>query len=204
MGNVASRLEAFVRGLGSETAGLGLFVAAFFDSSLLSLPEVNDLLLVYFGATFPQNAYFYAFMTMLGSASGASMLYWLARSKGHAYLRRRFSEGRLDEAFAVFRRFGALAVAVPAVLPPPFPFKIFVLSAGVLGLPFRHFLGAIVIGRSFRYFGEAYLAVRYGELAMTALRENATLVLVSAPLLALVVVGLYLVAKRRLVPPVAR
>ncbi len=176
MGTFASRLEAFVRGLSSETAAMGLFVAAFFDSSLLSLPEVNDLLLIYFGATFPENAYFYALATVLGSATGASFLYCLARWKGHSFLRRKFSHASIDKTFGLFRRFGALAVAIPAIMPPPFPFKIFVLSSGVLGLPYRRFLAAILVGRGIRYFGEAYLAIRYGERAIAYLRGNAALV----------------------------
>ena len=178
MGSIAKQLDEFVRGLGSLSAGLGLFVVAFFDSSLLSLPEINDLLLVYFGTQFPAKAYYYALMTVLGSASGASLLYWIARSKGHSYLERKFSGGKIESVFRLFRRYGALAIAVPAVLPPPFPFKIFVLSSGVFGVTYGRFLAAILLGRSFRYFGEAFLAVRYGELAVTLLRENSTPVLV--------------------------
>ena len=196
MGTLAEQLESFVRGLDSSTAGFGLFVAAFFDSSLLSLPEINDVLLIYFGTEFPERAYFYASMTVLGSASGASLLYWLARWKGHALLKRKFEAGKIDRVFRLFKRYGALAVAVPAILPPPFPFKIFVLSSGVLGLPYRYFLVAILMGRSFRYFGEAFLAVRFGEVTVTYLRENATAVLVGTLLVMAVAVGIYVLVSR--------
>ena len=182
-------------GLDSSTAGAGLFIAALFDSSLLSLPEVNDLLLIYFSATFPDNAYFYASMTVLGSLSGASGLYWLAWWKGHGYLQKRFPGGKIDRAFRLFERYGALAVAVPAILPPPFPFKIFVLSSGVLGLSYTRFFAAIVIGRSFRYFGTAYLAVRFGDVAIVYLRENAQFVFVAALVFVLVSVA-WLVRRR--------
>ena len=178
MDGIAEYLEETVRGLGSVAAGFGLFVVAFFDSSLLSLPEINDLLLIYFGTQFTDKAYYYALMTVLGSASGASLLYWLARWKGYGFLKKKFSDGKIDSVFRLFRRYGALAVAVPAILPPPFPFKIFVLSSGVLGLPYSRFLIAILLGRTVRYFGEAFLAVRYGEVAMTYLRQNASSVLV--------------------------
>lgn len=200
MDSIAGQLEDVVRGLGSITGGLGLFVIAFFDSSLLSLPEINDLLLIYFGARFPDFAYYYAFMTTLGSAAGASLLYWLARWKGYGFLKKKFSDGKIDSVFRIFARYGALAVAVPAILPPPFPFKIFVLSSGVLGLPYSRFLAAIFLGRSMRYFGEAFLAVRYGGLAIAYLKNNATSVLVGTLLVLGVFGGLYFLLQRRRPP----
>ena len=196
MDSIAEYLEQTVRGLGSVAAGFGLFVVAFFDSSLLSLPEINDVLLIYCGTQFSDKAYYYAFMTVLGSALGASLLYWLARWKGYGFLKNKFSDGKIDSVFKLFRRYGALAVAVPAILPPPFPFKMFVLSSGVLGLPYSRFLVAILLGRSFRYFGEAFLAVRYGEIAITYLRENATGVLIGTLLVLGVGLGTYALIQR--------
>ena len=196
MDSIAEYLEQTVRGLGRVAAGFGLFVVAFFDSSLLSLPEINDVLLIYCGTQFPDKAYYYAFMTVFGSALGASLLYWLARWKGYSFLKNRFSDGKIDSVFKLFRRYGALAIAVPAILPPPFPFKIFVLSSGVLGLPYSKFLVAILLGRSFRYFGEAFLAVRYGEVAITYFRDNATSVLVGTLLALGVGLGTYALIQR--------
>jgi membrane protein YqaA with SNARE-associated domain len=178
MESLAETLDAFVRGLSSGTAGLGLFVVAFFDSSLLSLPEINDALLFYFGARFPENAFYYALMTTLGSISGASLLYGLARWKGLSFLETRFSKGRLQKVFGLVRRYGAFAVLLPSILPPPLPFKIFVLSSGALGLSIPRFLAAIAVGRSVRYFGEAWLAARYGEEALSYLHANAAYVLI--------------------------
>ena len=197
MRSIAGYLEETVRELSGVQAGLGLFVVAFFDSSLLSLPEINDLLLVFFGTKFSDKAYFYALMTVLGSATGASLLYWLARWKGYGYLKKRFSDGKIETVFRLVNRFGALAVAVPAILPPPFPFKIFVLSAGVLGLPYSRFLVAILLGRSFRYFGEAFLAVRYGDVAISILRDNATAVLVGTLIVLGAGVCVYVMLRRR-------
>ena len=178
MTGIAASLEEFVQGLGSVTGGLGLFAIAFFDSSLLSLPEVNDVLLIYFGTKFKSKAYYYATMMTLSSAAGCSLLYGLARWKGYSFLKSRFSEGRVDTVFRLFKRYGALAVIVPAVLPPPAPFKIFVLSAAVFGLRYSRFITAVLIGRSARYFGEAWLARRYGDYALTFLHQNAKNVLV--------------------------
>ncbi len=165
-------LRASVVGLGSIGGGVGLFFIAFFDSSFISLPEINDLLIIYFCIRFKEYAFYYAIMAALGSAAGCTVLYWLGRSKGYRFLERRYSEGRLNSALRFFQRNGMFALIGPALLPPPFPFKIFVLSAGVVGVPFGRFLVAILLGRGFRYSVEAWLAVRYGEKAMAYLRGN--------------------------------
>jgi membrane protein YqaA with SNARE-associated domain len=170
---IVAWLEEVIQGLGSLGGGVGLFVIALFDSSLLSLPEINDVLLVYFGAQLGNEAYFLSLMTVLGSATGCSLLYSLARWKGHAYLKARDPHGKFKRVFSLVERYGALAVIAPAILPPPFPFKIFVVSSGVLGLSYSRFLAAVLFGRSVRYFGETYLAIRYGGQALDFLRENA-------------------------------
>jgi membrane protein YqaA with SNARE-associated domain len=197
MQGLAETLDAFARGLSSGTAGLGLFVVAFFDSSLISLPEINDALLLYYGTRFPGRAFYYATMTTLGSVTGASLLYGLARWRGFPFLERRFPASRIQSVFELVRRYGPLAVVLPSILPPPFPFKIFVLSSGALGLSAPRFVAAIVVGRSVRYFGEAWLATLYGEQALAFLHENATNVMVGALLLAGVYVVYHLLRRRR-------
>ncbi|MFQ5789773.1 MAG: YqaA family protein [Acidobacteriota bacterium] len=172
MQRLAVFLERAVSGLGSFWGGFGLFFVAFCDSSFLSLPEVNDLLVLYFCTRFKEEAYYYALMAVLGSVSGGSVLYWLGKWKGYRFLKRRYPQGRLQSALSVFRRYGVFAVIGPAMLPPPFPFKIFVLSSGVFGLSFPRFLAALFIGRGFRYFFEAVVAVRYGDQAVEYLKEN--------------------------------
>ncbi len=186
MDGVAASAREFVTALEGWRAGVGLFVVAFFDSSLLSLPEINDLLVVYLSTRFKEQAYFFALMAVAGSATGCSLLYWIARWKGYRFLEKRYSEGRVHSAMRLFQRFGVLAVIVPALLPPPFPFKIFVLSSGAFGLAFSRFIAAVAVGRSIRYFTGAFLAVRYGELALAFLEANYGYVI-------LVVVGLVLV-----------
>jgi membrane protein YqaA with SNARE-associated domain len=198
MESLAETLDAYARGLSSGRAGLGLFAIAFFDSSLLSLPEINDALLLYFGARFPDGAFYYALMTMLGSVIGASLLYGLARWRGFAFLESRFPRGRIQSVFGAVRRYGAFAVLVPAILPPPFPFKIFVLSSGALGLPVPRFVAAIVVGRSVRYFGEAWLALRYGDRALGYLHANAANVLLGALVVTLGALLFHLLRRRSL------
>ena len=162
MSRIASWLEDFATALG----GPGLFVVAFLDSSLLSLPEINDLLVIGLAVRDPDRLAFYATMATLGSLTGCLLLYGIGRRGGAALARRRFGGRRLQRALALSERWGVLAVAIPALLPPPAPFKMFVLLAGVAGVPRWRFVAAVVCGRSLRYFGAAFLAVRYGEDAV--------------------------------------
>ena len=112
-------------------------------------------------------------MTTTGSIAGCFALYSVGRRGGEAFLRNRFHERHVDRALGIFRRYGMLAIIVPSLLPPPMPFKIFVLAAGVSGMPRTSFLIAVTVGRGIRYFGEAFLALWYGERAIEILQENA-------------------------------
>jgi len=126
-------------------------------------------------------------MAVLGSTAGCVSLYWLGRWKGYGYLRRKYSESKLESILGIFQRYGVFALIIPAMWPPPLPFKIFVLSAGIFGLSFPRFLGAVLLGRSARYFFEAAMAVRYGDQALEYLRQNYMIVVYLV--IALVVVG---------------
>lgn len=167
-----TRVVEWVQGVALGLGGPGLFLIAFLDSSFLSLPEINDLLIVWMVTRHKERMVYYALMATLGSIGGCLVLYVLGRKGGDAFLRRRFHERHLDRALALFRRYGILAVLVPALLPPPAPFKIFVLLAGVARVPAPQFIGAVALGRGLRYFGEGLLAVMYGDQAMRYIREN--------------------------------
>ncbi|MGH9373454.1 MAG: YqaA family protein [Vicinamibacterales bacterium] len=167
------RLVAWVQGFAESLGGPGLFIIAFLDSSFLSFPEVCDALIVLLTVRHGERMLYYALVTTLGSIAGCYALYTVGRKGGEAFLRRRFKPGHVDRAMTIFRRFGMLAIIVPSLLPPPMPFKIFVLAAGVARVRTVDFLLAVAIGRSLRYFGEGFLALWYGERAITFLRENA-------------------------------
>ncbi|HXH05033.1 MAG TPA: VTT domain-containing protein [Vicinamibacterales bacterium] len=172
MKELLAALQGFALGLG----GPGLFVVAFLDSSLLSLPEINDLLIVYLVTEYPHRFVYYATMSTAGSVAGCSLLYTIGRKGGEALLRRRFHERHVDRALELYRRFGWVAIVVPALLPPPAPFKIFVLLAGVSGMPVARFALAVGGGRGLRYFGEGLLAVWYGKQTIAFLHANARIV----------------------------
>jgi membrane protein YqaA with SNARE-associated domain len=180
----------------SELGGLGLFVIAALDSSFLSFPQVNDLLIIYLSTKYPERMPYYASMTTAGSLLGCFLLYGVARKGGEVFLRKRFSAARVDRGMALYQRFGLLAVVVPSLLPPPTPFKIFVLMAGAAAVAPWRFALAIVIGRGIRYFGQGYLAVLYGERAAEIAKDNGALVGVVLAAIA-VLIGVFAYWRRR-------
>src|SRR3990170_3414076 len=126
MSRIAAWFEAFALTIG----GPGLFVIAFLDSSFLSLPQINDLLVIGMVIQHPERMPLYVLMATSGSVAGCLVMYWLGRKGGDAFLRKRFHPRHLDRATRLFERYGFLAVIVPALLPPPAPFKLFVILAG--------------------------------------------------------------------------
>lgn len=156
----------------SELGGIGLFIIALLDSSFLSFPQVNDLLIILLSTKYPERMPYYAGMTTAGSLIGCFLLYGVARRGGEVFLRRRLKGRHVDRAMALYQRHGLLAVVVPALLPPPVPFKVFVLLAGAASVSPLRFGLAVGIGRGIRYFGQGYLAVRYGERAAELMKAH--------------------------------
>jgi membrane protein YqaA with SNARE-associated domain len=180
-----SRFVEWVQGFALGLGGPGLFLIAFLDSSFLSFPEINDLLIIWLTTQHPDRMLYYALLSTLGSISGCYALFIISRKGGEAFLRKRFHERHIDRAMAIVKRHGMLSVLVPSLLPPPAPFKIFVLAAGVAKVSTRDFLIAVALGRGMRYFGEGLLALWYGERAAVFLRENARSVGLAAAIVAL-------------------
>jgi membrane protein YqaA with SNARE-associated domain len=191
MGRFVDRIQSFALALG----GPGLFLVAFLDSSFLSLPEINDLLLIWMVTQHKSRMVYYAACATLGSVAGCLVLYYIGR-KGDQWIARRFSAAKVEKAMATFQRFGIMTVLIPSLLPPPAPFKIFVLLAGVAGISIGRFATAIAVGRGIRYFGEGLLAVWYGDQAMEFVRTNGKTI--SMAIVILLAAGLagYLIARR--------
>jgi membrane protein YqaA with SNARE-associated domain len=192
-----TRLGEWVQSFALNLGGPGLFVVAFCDSSFLSLPEINDLLIILMVTRQKDRMLFYATMATLGSIAGCLVLYGIARKGGEAVLRRRFSPERLERAMRLSQRYGMVAILIPSLLPPPAPFKIFVLLSGVARVPLPKFALAIGIGRGLRYFTEGMLAVRYGDAAIGYVRDNAATVAWTVALAAAAGTAAYLLWKRR-------
>lgn len=187
-------ITAWATGLG----GVGLFIIAVLDSSFLSFPQVNDVLVVVLSAKYPERMPYYAGMTTVGSMIGCFMLFSVAQRGGEMFLRKRMKGAHVDRALRLYQRFGLMAVVVPALLPPPVPFKIFVVLAGAADVAPWRFVLAVGIGRGIRYFGQGYLAVVYGEQALDYLQAHGTEIGISLAVLALLSgLGLVMLRRRR-------
>jgi membrane protein YqaA with SNARE-associated domain len=161
----------------ASIGGPGLLLLAMADSSFLSVPEGNDLLIVVLSIGRPWSTMaYYVTITIIGSVIGCLLLYSVGRKGGSLILRRKFSQQSVERAERLYKRYGILAVVVPSILPPPTPFKIFVLSAGVFRLKPLKFLAAVVVGRTIRYSMWGILAVLYGNSVKSYMRENLNLV----------------------------
>ena len=166
-----AKFSAWLQGAAVSLGGVGVFAIAFFDSSVLSFPFFDDLLVMHLSMRAPARMPYYALMAVVGSLAGCFWLYYLAKKGGEVMYRRRTGQ-RAERVRAWVQRNGFLSVVIPSILPPPMPFKVFVLAAGVFEVPMRTFALALVVGRGLRFFGEGFLAIRYGEAATRYLVEN--------------------------------
>lgn len=161
------KIMAVAGGLGAP----GLFLISFLDSSVLTFPVINDLLLIELSIEHPNRMPLYAFLAALGSVLGCVLLYFLSRKGGEALFHKKAG----DRAPAIrhwVERNGFAGMLTAALLPPPTPFKIFVFAAGVFEVPLASFASAIALARLFRYFGIGYLAIRYGADALPYLTQH--------------------------------
>ncbi len=142
----------------------GLFAVALLDSTFVPLPSSTDALMILLSTTYPSWMLLYAFMATAGSAIGCWILYLISRRAGARALNK-FSETKQRRVKHWIERYDAMAVLVATLLPPPFPFKLFVITAGVFRFSLLRFMIAIIAGRAFRFLLEGYFAVRYGAQA---------------------------------------
>jgi membrane protein YqaA with SNARE-associated domain len=167
LGAWKQKIVAFAGALGAP----GLFLISFLDSSILTFPVINDLLLIDLSMRHPARMPLYAAMAALGSLLGCILLFLLARKVEEAAFHQRVgAHGAAIRHWVERNGFGGMLIA--AMLPPPTPFKFFVLAAGVFEVPLVSFVSAIVLARVIRYFGVGYLAVRYGASAMPYLMAH--------------------------------
>ncbi len=190
-------LERYVIGLPIYLAAPAMIVIGALDSSLLSLPEINDYLVVGRCFKYPSAAFYFPLFAAMGSVIGCWILYSIMRRGGQAVLRKRFSVESIKRVEVAYARFGFLAIAVPAILPPPLPFKVFVATAGALEYPRWKFLLTVMLARSLRYYVEGILAVFYGRRVLLFFKDNGLVVISIAAALATVGVVIYLLINWR-------
>ena len=182
--------------------GPGLFTVAFLDSSFISLPQINDILVVLMVTANKAWMPYYALMATLGSIAGCYVIYYLAEKGGEAFIRKRLRSGNVERALGLYQRHGLMALMIPALLPPPAPFKLFVLLAGVAGVPPAKFVTAIGVARGLRYLILGTLAIWYGDLALEYMETHGRIVaLALAGVILAGVVGWWLINRRRRATP---
>ncbi len=193
---LARRLGHFIVHVPIFVAGPAMILIGALDSSLLSLPEVNDYLVVARCYTHPRAVFLFPMFAAVGSVLGCSLLYAILSRGGRAVLHRRFKVEHIERVERAYARFGILALAVPALLPPPMPFKIFVATAGALQFPRRKFLLTIMVARSLRYYAEGTLAVFYGERVLRFSKDNGIVIISAVTCLFVIALAIYLLSSQ--------
>lgn len=167
IGDGLSKVSKYLVTLGPA----GLFAVALLDSVFVPLPGGPDAVMLLLSTQRPAWMPFYALAATSGSIVGCVILYHISRRAGRRALDK-FSAEKQARVKSLLDRYDVLSVLVACLLPPPFPFKLFVVSAGVFRLNFWRFVAAIAVGRAFRYFLEGFFAVEYGEQAEALLARN--------------------------------
>lgn len=143
--------------------GLGLVILGVVDNSVVPVTGSMDVLCIWLAARHRYPWPYYAAMATVGALIGGYITYALARRGGKEAMERKLSKKKAEQVSQKFERWGFFAVALPALLPPPFPFVPFLLAAGALQYPPKRFLGALALGRGVRYVIEAFLGFHYGR-----------------------------------------
>jgi membrane protein YqaA with SNARE-associated domain len=165
--NWFKNLKTSLIGLGA----LGIFLIALMDAAFIPMPGGPDVVVIALSIARPSLMPFYVFAAMAGSTIGSLILYFIALKSGQAALNKFSSEKRAKVQKAL-DEYDIWAMLVASVMPPPFPFKLFVLSAGAFRMKLWRFVLAMVLGRGFRFVLEGILAVRYGEQATEILKQH--------------------------------
>ena len=147
--------------------GPGLILLGLIDNSVIPLPGSMDVATILLAAHHRELWIYYALMATAGSVLGGYLTYRMARKGGKETLEKRFSQKKVKKVYAIFERWGFASVAIPAILPPPFPIVPMLLAAGAMQYPTRKFLTALAVGRGIRYSILAYLGFHYGRHIVT-------------------------------------
>jgi membrane protein YqaA with SNARE-associated domain len=177
----------------------GLLLLSFLDSAMIPMPQGVDALLIAQAIAEPSSGYFGAGLATLGSLAGSLVLYSVARRGGRAVLERKASTAGVDKIRRQIEKFDALVLLPGTMIPlPPLPMKPFVMAAGVFEMKLLRFISVILFARIVRYFGEAYIAIRYREETTAFLKEHALTSVLLGVVLIVVFYGVHRWATRRM------
>jgi membrane protein YqaA with SNARE-associated domain len=196
IGHILARYTAWIWGLLKVLGIWGVFAIAFADSALLGMPV--DAIVATYVYQDRKRLLLYVILASLGSALGSIPLYLIGYLGGETVLRKRISEERFQKIHDSFEKHEFWALMFPGMLPPPMPFKIFVLGAAVFEMRFRDFLAAIFLGRFVRFSVLSLLTLWFGpqivQLAGGMFRQHLYGVLA---VLVVIVVCVWLVLRSR-------
>jgi membrane protein YqaA with SNARE-associated domain len=193
------KLHTFLEWMKTFGVG-GVFALTLLDSAFVPTAGAPDALLLYLAAN--GQAFFAAAAAVVGSTLGCLVLYYISRAAGEAALGK-FSSSKRNRAKLLLDKYDVLAVLISAILPPPFPFKIFVISAGVFRLRVKRFVAAIFIGRAFRYGLLAALAFKYGDQAKDIFKQHYPTIGLGLALALIIGLVIYTLIKRRRQPDIS-
>ncbi|MFZ0136650.1 MAG: VTT domain-containing protein [Candidatus Sulfotelmatobacter sp.] len=160
IGHILAKYTAWILHVLAPLGIWGVFAIAFADSALLGMPV--DAIVAFYVYRDHRQFLFYVVMASLGSALGSIPLYVIGYLGGEKVLRKRISEERFQQIHRSFEQHEFWALMFPGMLPPPMPFKIFVLGAAVFEMRFRDFMAAIFAGRFVRFFVLSLLTLWFG------------------------------------------
>jgi membrane protein YqaA with SNARE-associated domain len=179
--------------------GLGLIPLGLLDNSIVPLPGSMDVVLIILCARQEEWWFYYALMATAGAVIGGYVTYRLARKGGKQALEGRFPRRQVERVNRIFERWGFSAIAVPALLPPPFPITPFLIAAGAMQYPLKKFLAALAVGRIARYTILGYLSALYGRriIAFIAKHGHPVALTVICAVIAIAIVALYFLRRSR-------
>lgn len=143
--------------------GVGLIPLGLLDSSVIPVPGSMDVVTIILAAHDQELWPYYALMATIGSVVGGYMTYRLAHDRGGKKLEQRVPLTKMEKFYALFKRWGFAAIAVPAILPPPMPMVPFLLAAGASNYSLKRFLTAFTLGRATRFGLLGFLGAHYGR-----------------------------------------
>jgi membrane protein YqaA with SNARE-associated domain len=143
--------------------GPGLILLGVADNSLIPLPGSTDVATIVLAAHHRQLWFYYSLMATAGAVLGGYLTYRMARKGGKETLEKKLPPRKAKRVYMIFERWGFASVAIPAILPPPFPIVPILLAAGAMQYPTKKFLAALTLGRGIRYSILGYLGAHYGR-----------------------------------------
>ncbi|MDT8069943.1 MAG: VTT domain-containing protein [Terriglobia bacterium] len=194
-----TKYQAYIQGLLLPLGPFGVFLIAAIDASFFGVPM--DPIVAVFVHADPRRAVIYVLLAAVGSAVGSLVPYVIGYKGGEAFVVKKVGQERFNRVHRLSEKYGELALIIPAMMPPGFPFKLFVFSAGVAEMNWAHFMLAVFTGRLLRFAILAVLVIEFGpqviQLMESLVARHGSLVL--GTFVALLVAGIlwYLLRKKK-------